>query len=233
LYEEADAVAARRLAFQRVASFSKELNVMKLRILAAVSLVGLSAAVLGFAPHAGNKEAVRPTASDVGPEWKIDPVHSSMVFRIKHMSTAWFYGRFNDISGTVGFDPAKPEASSFNVEIKTASVDTNSKNRDNHLKSGDFFNADQFPTCTFASTGLTAGANDTFDLKGDLTLNGQTKAISAKLEKTGEGKSRDGSSVVGFEATFTINRQDFGIKYGPGALGDDVRVTISLEATKK
>lgn len=231
---------------------------MKTSILIALSAVGITGTALAVtkgglggehcaiaAMFRGNSTAVvaTPTAApsvvpvaftEAAPdEWTIDGVHSSMVFRVKHMNTAWFYGRFNDISGTINFNKDKPEGAAFNVEIKTASVDTNNKGRDKHLMGSDFFNADQFPSCTFKSTGITPGANDMFELKGDLTLNGQTKPITAKLERTGEGKARDGAATIGFEAVFTINRQDFGIKYGPGALGDEVKITIALEAVNK
>ncbi len=232
---------------------------MKTSILIALSAVGIAGAALAYTNgglfgehcaiaamfHGSSTTAVAaapaaaPTVVPVAfteaaaDEWTIDGVHSSMVFRVKHMNTAWFYGRFNDISGTISFNKDKPEGAAFNVEIKTASVDTNNKGRDKHLMGSDFFNADQFPACTFKSTGITPGTNDMFELKGDLTLNGQTKPITAKLERTGEGKARDGAATIGFEAVFTINRQDFGIKYGPGALGDEVKITIALEAGSK
>ncbi len=262
-YESCEGLVGRRSAVGpwsiglRDFSESRNKHTMKSSILVALSVVGVAGAALAitkgglcgeqcaiaamFRGPSTPVVAVEPAPTVVAAafeeaaadEWTIDGVHSSMVFRIKHMNTAWFYGRFNDISGTINFNKDKPDGAAFSVEIKSASVDTNNKGRDKHLMGSDFFNADQFPTCTFKSTGLTAGTNDMFELKGDLTLNGQTKPITAKLERTGEGKARDGAATVGFEAVFTINRQDFGIKYGPGALGDEVKITIALEAVSK
>jgi polyisoprenoid-binding protein YceI len=164
----------------------------------------------------------------------IDPVHSSTVFRIKHMGTAYFYGVVSPgPEGTVVYDAAKPEASSFDVTIKVANLATGNANRDNHIKSPTFFNAKEFPTMTFKSTAVKKGDGDTLDVTGDLTIHGVKKSVTVKMEHTGDGKAQNGAPLVGFEGTFTINRNDFDIKEMAGMLGDDVRITVSLEAGKK
>ena len=162
--------------------------------------------------------------------FKIDPVHSSVIFRVKHMNVSYFWGRFNDIAGTVAWDAAKPEASSFDVQIKTESVDSKDPKRDNHLKSPDFFNAKQFPTLAFKSKSVKKLDDTTFEVGGDLTLHGVTKPLTAKVEMTGTGKGMRGGSLVGFETTFEIKRSDFGMNFMKGPLGDDVRIVVSLEA---
>jgi len=163
--------------------------------------------------------------------YTIDPVHSSVIFRIKHMNTSQFYGRFNDIHGTLDFDDANPASSNLDPEIKIDSVDTHATKRDGHLKSPDFFNAATFPTATFKSKTWTK-SGEAFDVTGDLTIHGVTKPVTVKLEKTGTGKGQ-GGPIIGFETTFTVKRSDFGISYMPDGLGEDVRITIALEAGAK
>jgi polyisoprenoid-binding protein YceI len=165
--------------------------------------------------------------------YTVDPVHSSAIFRIKHMNVSYFWGRFNDVSGTIAWDAENPEASSFDVRIKTESVDSNSKARDNHLKGPDFFNAKQFPVMSFKSSGVKKAGDNAYEVTGELTLHGVTKPLTAKIEMTGEGKGMQGGKVVGFETTFEIKRGEFGMTGGKGALGEDVRVVVSLEAASK
>ncbi len=161
--------------------------------------------------------------------YKIDSVHSSAVFRIKHNNASHFYGRFNDISGTIVYDEANPAGSSVEVTIKADSVMTGNGKRDEHLKSPDFFNAGEFPVLTFKSKGVKKGSGKAeFEVAGDLTIHGVTKPLTVKVAHTGTGKSRDGE-VAGFETVFTIKRTDFGMTYMVGPLGDDVQITISLE----
>ena len=190
----------------------------------------------GFADRASSATApagvVLPAlpASAVG-EYAADSVHSSVIFQTTHAGVTNFYGRFNKLSG--GFSLAEnPVDSTFEFTIDTASVDTANGNRDNHLRGPDFFNAEQFPTATFKSTGITAAADGPHTLKGDLFLNGVTKPIEAELTLTGTGEFR-GKPVAGFEAIFTINRSDFGITYGIPGIGDEVTVTVAVEGVKQ
>jgi polyisoprenoid-binding protein YceI len=152
-----------------------------------------------------------------------------VVFRIKHLNTAYFYGHFNEMTGTVNFEDAKPEASSMDLSIKIDSVDTHNPNRNNHLKSASFFNAEQFPTATFKSTSWKKSGDNAFDVTGDMTIHGQTKPLTIKLEKTGQGKGQQGE-IVGFETAFTLKRSDFGITYMPDGLSDEVKMMVSIEA---
>lgn len=181
----------------------------------------------------GTTAAVAQAPATAAATYKIDPVHTAVIFRAKHLGTSWAYGRFNDVSGKITYDAAKPEATTIAVTIKADSVDTANAKRDQHLKSPDFFNAAEFPTMEFKSTGLKKTGENTYDLTGELTMLGVTKPISAKLEYVGSGKDMGGKEIIGAEATFTIKRSDFGMNYLLQGLSDDVSLTVSIEAGKE
>ena len=191
-------------------------------LFASVTLGGLLAA----APIQG-----APAAAKQGPVvCTVDDTHSLALFRIHHMGAGQFWGRFNDVSGNFAFEPGKAEGMKFDITIKTESVDTGVAPLDKHLRSPDFFGAKDFPTMAFKSTGAKKTGDGTFDVSGDLTLHGVTKPVVAKLEFTGMADMGKGATA-GFEATFTVKRSDFGMKYGvdKGAIGDDVKVVVALE----
>jgi polyisoprenoid-binding protein YceI len=169
-----------------------------------------------------------PPAADT---YQVDPVHSSMVFRVKHANVTNFYGRFNNITGsfTLDNDPAK---CSFNVQIKTDSVDTGNQMRDQHLKNADFFNAVQFPTISFKSTQVKKSGDDTLDVTGDLDLHGVKKSVTAKVTTTGTGSMR-GKQIAGADAVLTIKRSDFGMTFALDMLGDEVQIMMGLEGAKQ
>jgi polyisoprenoid-binding protein YceI len=164
--------------------------------------------------------------------FKIDPVHSSIVFSIKHLGVTDFYGRFNDVSGKVVFDKAEPSQSSVEVTIPVESIDTHNEKRDQHLKSPDFFNAKQFPTIVFKSKSV-EGTGDTYKATGDLTLHGVTKPMTLEIKRGEDGKGMEGEIRGGGEARFTIKRSDFGMNFMQGGLGDQVTVLLSLEGVKQ
>jgi polyisoprenoid-binding protein YceI len=146
------------------------------------------------------------------------------------MGAGQFWGRFNDVSGSFSFDPANMASAKFDVTIKIESVDSGNEDLDKHLRSPDFFAAKDFPTMTFRSTGVEGASAAGGTLKGELTMKGVTKPVTAKLEFTGMADMGRGAKA-GFEATFTVKRSEFGINYGveKGAIGDEVRVTVALE----
>ncbi len=172
----------------------------------------------------------------LGADYTIDAVHSAALFKVKHLGASYSYGQFPGISGSISFDPAKPEASTVKVAIKTESVNTFNEMRDRHLKSPDFFNAKEFPEMTFASTAWKKTGDNTFDVTGDLTINGKTKSITVQVEHVGNGKNQRGQDLTGFHTVFTIDRSEFGMTYGVvdggGGLGKDVAVTFSVEGIK-
>ena len=168
----------------------------------------------------------------LGDTYALDPLHCSIIFRIKHNNVTWFYGRINAPEGTIIYDPAKPEASSFDITLKSANIDTGNTARDNQLKSPTFFNARDIPTMTFKSSSVKKADDNNLEVTGDLTVHGVTKPLTLKLEQTGMTTTGP-KPLVGFEGTFTIKRTDFGMSEMLNGLGDDVRMIVSFEAGKK
>jgi polyisoprenoid-binding protein YceI len=187
---------------------------------ATVAVLGLSLAQ-GVAPPA--------RAADV---YKVDTVHSTVIFRIKHNNVNYFQGRLNDLSGTLTIDEQNPAASVLDMKVSSDSIDTGNPKRDQHVKGPDFLNVKLFPAITFKSTQVSKSASGSYDLTGNLTLHGVTKPVSVKLEQTGASAGQRGGTLAGFEATFTIKRTDFGISQFPQMLGEDVRLTVNIEASR-
>lgn len=172
--------------------------------------------------------------------YEVDPVHSSVHFMIRHAGVANFYGRFNEFSGTLVFDPENPDSSSLEFTVATGSVDTGNDGRDEHLRSGDFFNARQFGDATFTSTSFTPGAEEgLWTVEGDLSLHGETRPVTATLNWMGTGEMR-GTTIAGFEAQFEFKRSDFGMTTyladdggDDGPLGNTVQMLVSVEAKRQ
>ena len=189
------------------------------------SLIRLGVFCLGVAIFAAT---AMPALAD---DYTIDPVHSSVTFKSRHMGISWVHGRFNTFSGSVTYDKANPTKSSFELTIKTESVDTGNKQRDTHLTSGDFFDAKQFANLTFKSTSVKP-AKDGLEVEGDFTMHGATKKIKFILQG---GKDADirGKTVVGFWTDLTLKRSEFGMNKMLDGIGDEVPVSIGFEAVKK
>jgi polyisoprenoid-binding protein YceI len=165
--------------------------------------------------------------------YEVDPVHSAVVFRIKHLGIAYVYGRFNDLSGTLKIDSETSGSSVVEIYAKTKNVDTFHSERDNHLRSSDFFNAKKFPVISFKSKSFTKVSRDMYELTGDLSLHGVTRPLTVKVQRTGSGKDPWGGFRIGFETTFTIRRSDFGMQYMMEGVGDEVRIILSIEGIRK
>ncbi len=162
-------------------------------------------------------------------EFKVDPVHSTALFRVKHFDVSYYNGRFNEIEGSFVFDSEAPEKSSIDLTIKAESVYTNSERRDAHIRSADFLLASQFPELRFKSTSVSKNGEGIFEVTGDLTIRGITKQITANVELVGDKEVRQGRRA-GFSTSFTINRRDFNVDYGTAAvLADEVKITIDVE----
>ena len=164
--------------------------------------------------------------------FKLDPVHSFVLFSVQHLGVANTYGRFDDISGIVVFDKEDSSKSSVQLSVPVESLDTHNSIRDKSLKSPDFFDAKQFPTMTFKSTKV-EGSGDTLKVSGDLTIHGVTKPMTVDFKKGGEGKGVFGEMRGGGETHFTIRRSDFGMNFEQGEVGDEVNIILSLEGIKK
>jgi len=171
-------------------------------------------------------------ASARADDYTVDPMHASVTFKISHLDLSWVSGRFNELSGNFTIDPDDAGRCSFELTMKTASIDTNNKKRDDHLRSPDFFNVKQFPTLTFKSTSVKA-IKGGYEVTGDLTLHGVTKSATFSLEGGRKAEFPKGVQRTGFTTARTIKRSDFGMDKFAGAVGDDVHIAISFEGTKK
>ena len=169
-------------------------------------------------------------------DYKIDPVHSFVLFKVKHMGASYVYGQFTAMEGTIVFDAENPEASSVEMTIKSESVTTHNAGRDRHISGPDFFNVKEFPVMTFKSSSWKKAGENTYAVTGDFTLLGVTKTVTATVEHVGDGTMR-GKEIAGFHTVFTIDRSEFGMKYGiapgGGGLGKDIEITISVESIKQ
>jgi polyisoprenoid-binding protein YceI len=170
--------------------------------------------------------------------WTVDKGHSDASFTIRHMMSR-VRGQFNDYSGTIVADPAKPEAGSVEFTLKTASIDTASEGRDKDLRGENFFDVTKFPEITFKSKSIKAAGKDKYDVTGTVTMHGVSKDVTIPVQFLGFGKDPWGNEKAGFSTDFTLNRKDFGIIWnktldtGGALLGDEVNVSINLEAAKK
>ncbi|HTE06122.1 MAG TPA: YceI family protein, partial [Planctomycetota bacterium] len=158
------------------------------------SVLGASAALvllLAFVPQtkpAPARTDAAPAAvqgEDPSGSYDIDPVHSSAVFRVKHMNVSWFYGRFNQVSGRIVLDTAHPEKSSVEVTIPVASIDTNNEKRNQHLMSPDFFSGAEFPDIGFKSEKVKQLKPGSFEVTGTMSLHGESKPVTATVELAG------------------------------------------------
>lgn len=169
-------------------------------------------------------------------EWKLDPSHSEADFAVKHMAISTVHGTFRGISGVIHLDPADLDKSSVEATIQVASVDTGVAARDSHLKGPEFFDVDKFPVMTFKSTRV-ARDGDGYNVAGDLTIHGVTKPVVLHMDAPGKQEvDAKGVAHRGFEASTTVNRQDFGLTYagkmpgGDATVGDQVKISLDVEA---
>jgi polyisoprenoid-binding protein YceI len=171
--------------------------------------------------------------------WAIDPSHTEIGFTIKHMMVARVRGRFAGVDGNIVVDEQNLTHSKVEAEIDVASIDTRDEKRDAHLRSGDFFDVENYPKMTFRSTDIRPRSGDRFVLVGDLTIRGTTRQVEIDVERTGTGKSPFGTEVAGFEGHATISRQDFGLTWnvaletGGVLVGDDVKIELNVEAIRQ
>ena len=166
-----------------------------------------------------------------------DKVHSTIGFQVRHLFSK-VPGKFDDFSGQIQLDETNPEQSSVEVAIKTASVDTGVKMRDDDLKSPNFFDAAKFPEITFKSTSVKRTGENTADVTGNLSMHGVTKEVVLKVELLGKGAGMQGTTVSGWDAGTALKRSDFGLSWnkvieGTQVVGDDVQIELHIEADKK
>ncbi len=169
--------------------------------------------------------------------WNFDLTHSNVDFSVRHLLVSKVRGRFNKWSGSLLIDDANPSASSVEVQIDAASVDTSEPKRDEHLRSADFFDVEKYPHLTFKSTKVEDLGGDRLRVIGDLTLHGVTRPVILDVERGGSVRDPWGFQRAGFTVTASVDRKDFGITFnqtldqGGLALGDKVSISIDIEAT--
>ncbi len=171
-------------------------------------------------------------------KWNIDVVHSTIGFTVRHLMVSKVHGLFTKWNGTFEFDEQNPTRSRVEVEIDLKSVDTREPQRDGHLKSGDFFEVEKYPTMTFKSTAVETASKDHFKVTGDLSLRGVTRPVVLDVEYAGRSTHPQMGERAGFSAHASISRKDYGMAFnqvldaGGVMLSDKVDINIEIEATK-
>lgn len=167
--------------------------------------------------------------------FQIDKAHSEAAFQVRHLITK-VRGTFRDFDGRIEFNEAQPERSSVHVTIQAASIDTGTPDRDAHLRSDDFFAVETHPTMTFVSTAITPRGGGAFDVQGNLTMRGVTRAIVVPVTYLGKAVDPWGHEKIAFEGELTLNRKDYGLNWnaaleaGGLLVGDEVKVSLSIQA---
>ena len=172
--------------------------------------------------------------------WKIDPAHSAAEFKVKHMMISNVRGKFSGLGGTLTFDEGDVSKSKVEASIPLATINTGDEQRDGHLKSADFFDAEKFPAMTFVSTAIAQKEPGELAVTGELTLHGVTKPVTFAVEGPSlPGKDPWGNTRVGISATAKINRKEFGLTWnaaletGGMLVGEDVTITLDVQFTKQ
>jgi len=164
--------------------------------------------------------------------YEIDTAHSGITFQIMHNGVNYVPGMFTKFTGKIVFDEKDPTKNELDINIDTSSIYTGNMKRDQHLKGPDFFNVKQFPEATFKSTSIKQNEDGTYSVTGDLTMLGKTNTVSFKAKFNGK-KELDEGIVIGGWGEFKLKRSLFGMDYGAGKIGDDVVVTLHIQAEKK
>ena len=171
--------------------------------------------------------------------WQIDYAHSDISFTVRHMMISKVNGRFTDWSGTIDFDPQNLANTTVDVTVQLASIDTREQQRDDHLRSPDFFNVSDYPEMRFKSTGVEQDDDDEGKLYGELTIRGITKPIVLDVEYAGQAQSPWGTTSAGFSAVATINRKDWELTWnqaletGGVLVGEKIKIEIELELVQQ
>jgi polyisoprenoid-binding protein YceI len=172
-------------------------------------------------------------------KWVIDPMHSEVQFKVKHLVISTVSGFFKSFEGTLETDGDDFENANIYFALNIDSIDTNQSQRDEHLKSPEFFDAAQFPQITFKSTSFKKTDDDEFKLTGDLTVKGVTKTVTLNAEFGGSTDDFYGNTKAGFEVTGKINRKDFGLTWdgvteaGSVVVGEDIKLLINIQFAKQ
>lgn len=171
--------------------------------------------------------------------WKIDTAHTQAAFTVRHMMISNVRGEFDKVAGTVDFNEENPTETQVDVQIDVNSINTRELQRDQHLKSPDFFNAELYPSITFKSKRVESTGEDSARLVGDLTIKDVTREVVLDVEYAGTVQNPWGATSAGFTAKTKINRKDWGLNWnvaleaGGWLVGEDVKIEIELEIIKE
>ncbi|AZV62152.1 YceI family protein [Peribacillus frigoritolerans] len=172
-------------------------------------------------------------------KWIVDPTHSAIEFSVKHMMIAKVKGSFNKFEASILANPSDLTTAEIDFTVDVASIDTRNADRDNHLRSADFFDVEKNPTLTFKSTKIVKTDEDEYDVTGNVTLNGVTKEETFSITFEGQGKDPWGNEKAGFSGKGKVKRSDYGLTYnaaletGGVLIGDQITLTIEIEAAKE
>jgi len=181
--------------------------------------------------------ATTAPATGTKTQWKLDPTHTLVEFSAKHLMITTVKGRIGDVTGTINTDEKDPRKSTVEATLKSASLDTRTDQRDQHLRSADFLNSEVYPEITFRSTRI-EGDKEHFKLTGDLTIRDVTKPITLDVQFEGKTKDPWGGERVGFSATGKIDRRDFGLTWnqaletGGVVVGNEIKISLEVQAVK-
>ena len=169
--------------------------------------------------------------------WKLDPTHSNIEFSAKHLMLTTVRGRFADVEGTVTVKGATPDTAAVDATMKVASIDTRTEQRDQHLRSADFFDVEHYPAITFKSTRI-SGSRERFTITGDLTIRGTTKPVTLDVTYEGTGKDPWGGERMGFSADGKIDRREFGLTWnqaleaGGVVVSNEIKIHIDAQLVR-
>jgi len=181
--------------------------------------------------------AIAPSVETAVQTWQIDAAHTNVEFAVKHLMISSVKGRFADISGQLTGDITDPNSFGLDVTIGAASVDTRQAQRDAHLRSPDFFDAEQFPTIRFVGKRIEGNVADEFSLIGDITIRDVTQQLELRVRNEGAVVDPWGGSRIGFSAKAKLDRRDFGLLYnqaleaGGFVVGDEIKISVDVEFT--
>ncbi|MGW2376924.1 YceI family protein [Kitasatospora sp. NPDC001683] len=179
-----------------------------------------------------------PDLSHLTGDWTVDAMHSEIGFSVRHAMVTNVKGRFTEYDGKLHLDGTTPGNSSADLVIKVASIDTNQAQRDEHLRTGDFFAAETYPEIRFRSTSTEAVGADSYRMNGELTIKDTTRPVVLDLEYTGSATDAYGAERVGFEGKAVVDRTDFGLTYnaaletGGVLIGEKVKLSFDISAVK-
>lgn len=190
------------------------------------------------APSASDFDAPTTLLDDIAGDYALDITHTRFGFSVRHAMVTTVRGSFKEFEGTAHVDTATPANSKVDITLKAASIDTGNADRDGHLQTGDFFQADVFPNITFVSTKVEREDADTWLVTGDLTIKDVTKPVTVELEQTGSARDPFGNVRIGFEGGVTINRKDWGLTYnaaletGGVLISEKVKLEFDISAVQ-